>query len=58
VLRWLAARLGAPPPRSAGPAYDSNGAASGKRCSSARLRASGFAFDYPTYREGYAALLA
>lgn len=31
---------------------------SNKRCSSARLVASGFTFRYPTYREGYAAMLA
>lgn len=54
VLRWLAARLGAPPP--SGP-YDPAAPPTGKRCDSARLRASGFAFAYPSYREGYAALL-
>ena len=32
--------------------------ATGKRCSNARLRASGFRFRYPTFREGYAAVLA
>jgi nucleoside-diphosphate-sugar epimerase len=55
VLRWLAARLGAPLPPGD---YDASGAPTGKRCSSARLRASGFAFAYPTFRAGYAALLA
>lgn len=29
----------------------------GKRCRNTRLRESGFAFSYPTYREGYAAVL-
>ena len=52
VLRWLAARLGVPPPRGA---HDPNAAPSGKRCNSELLRASGFAFSYPTFREGYAA---
>ena len=55
VMEWLAARLGAPAPRRA-----VAGAAqgSGKRCSNARLRASGYRLRYPTYREGYAAVLA
>jgi len=55
VLRWLAARLGTPAPPGD---YDPNAAPSGKRCSSARLRASGFSFMHPGFREGYAALLA
>jgi nucleoside-diphosphate-sugar epimerase len=55
VLRWLAARLAAPAPRGD---YDANAAPTGKCCKSARLRASGFAFQYPTYRDGYGALIA
>ena len=57
VLEWLAARLDAPAPRRT---RDEEAAArgSGKRCSNARLRASGYRFRYPTYREGYAAVLA
>ena len=57
VLEWLAARLGAPAPRRV---RDEDAAArgSGKRCGNARLRASGYRFRYPTYREGYAAVLA
>jgi len=54
VLRWLSARLGSAPPRGA---YDANGAATGKRCRNDLLRASGFAFEFPSYREGYGALL-
>ena len=57
VLEWLAARLDAPAPRR----VRGDGAvsqASGKRCSNARLRASGYRFHYPTFREGYAAVLA
>ena len=57
VLEWLAARLGAPAPRRVG-AGAGESRASGKRCSNARLRASGFHFRYPTFREGYAAVLA
>jgi nucleoside-diphosphate-sugar epimerase len=53
VLRWLAARTGAPAPRGD---YDASAAPSGKRCNSALLRASGFRFAFPSYREGYAAL--
>ena len=57
VLEWLAARLGAPAPlRVAGAAGAAR--ASGKRCSNARLRASGYRLRYPTFREGYAAVLA
>ncbi len=55
VLEWLAARLDAPVPRRE---HGSAGQASGKRCRNARLRASGYRFRYPTFREGYAAVLA
>lgn len=55
VLRWLAARAGAPSPRGE---YDAGAPPSGKRCRSDRLRASGFAFAYPSFRDGYAALLS
>jgi len=54
VLRWLAARLRAPAPAGA---YDAQAPPTGKRCSSALLRASGFAFAHPTFRQGYAELL-
>jgi nucleoside-diphosphate-sugar epimerase len=56
VLAWLAARLGVPaPPGEEGEAgVRTRG---DKRCSNARLLATGFRFRYPTYREGYAALL-
>ena len=57
VLEWLAARLRAPAPRRVrGDEAASRG--SGKRCSNARLRASGYRFRHPTFREGYAAVLA
>jgi hypothetical protein len=56
VLAWLAARLGVPaPPVEEGEAGVR--ARGDKRCSNARLLATGFRFRYPTYREGYAALL-
>jgi len=60
VLRWLAARLGVPPPpvapAGAAPAAPARGG--NKRCRNARLRATGFTFLYPTFREGYASLLS
>jgi hypothetical protein len=54
VMRWLAGRLGVEEPEAA-PAGDP--ARGNKRCSNARLRADGFQFEYPTYREGYGALI-
>lgn len=67
VLDWLAIQLGAsqPPlavhsPLKPGAEAGSNSALRmrvSKRCRNARLRASGFTFRYPGYREGYAALL-
>jgi nucleoside-diphosphate-sugar epimerase len=55
VYRWLADLVGRPlraPPEPGGPAPP----ASGKRCSSRRLRASGYRLLFPTFREGYGAL--
>ena len=57
VLEWLAARLRAPAPRRVG-GDEAASRGSGKRCSNARLRASGYRFRHPTFREGYAAVLA
>jgi hypothetical protein len=39
-----------------GPAGDARGG--NKRCSNALLRSSGLEFSYPTFREGYRAVLA
>ena len=56
VYRWLAARLGvAPPAESSEP--DARGRGAFKRCRNGRLRASGYELAYPTYREGYGAML-
>ncbi|TDK26701.1 NAD-dependent epimerase/dehydratase family protein [Arthrobacter crusticola] len=55
VLRFLAAELRLPAPP-AGPTSTTRGG--DKRCSSALLRSTGFGFTYPTYREGYRAVLA
>jgi nucleoside-diphosphate-sugar epimerase len=56
VLRWLAARLGVPAP-AASPEDAGPSAATGKRCRNGRLRASGWVPRYPSYRDGYAAIL-
>lgn len=58
VLCFLAAGLGLPPPPIGAAAADGHRPRGSKRCSSARLQRSGYAFRYPTYREGYAAALA
>jgi nucleoside-diphosphate-sugar epimerase len=58
VLRWLAGRLGAPPPRVENPTPGGAQRRGGnKRCRNARLVASGYIFRYPTFRDGYGALL-
>jgi nucleoside-diphosphate-sugar epimerase len=59
VLRWLATQLGALPPGvKASPATDTRRHRTNKRCRNAKLVASGYVFRYPTFRDGYAALLA
>lgn len=65
VLRWLAERLGAatPRPQPAPAEAPSSGRAGrrapgSKRVSSRLLQSLGYPFLYPSYREGYAALLA
>jgi nucleoside-diphosphate-sugar epimerase len=58
VLRWLAAQLGVSPPRIEASADPGRRRRSNKRASNARLVASGYVFRYPSFREGYAALLA
>jgi nucleoside-diphosphate-sugar epimerase len=56
VLCWLAEQLAAPEPRErAAPAE--RAAMANRRCRNARLRASGYALRYPTFRQGYAAML-
>jgi nucleoside-diphosphate-sugar epimerase len=59
VQRFLAAELGVPTPPPAEDEDAGSGRRSGaKRCRGDRLRATGFRFRYPTYREGYRAILA
>jgi nucleoside-diphosphate-sugar epimerase len=54
VLGWIAERLGVALVET--PASESLPVGS-RRCRNAALLDSGFCFDYPTYREGYAALM-
>ncbi|MBI2903240.1 MAG: SDR family oxidoreductase [Candidatus Methylomirabilis oxyfera] len=58
VLRWLARQLGVSPPRLEPPLGSTPRHQSNKRCSNAKLVASGYAFRYPGFRDGYLALLA
>lgn len=56
VLRWIAGRLKVAAPRRVPP--EAGGPARGtKRCRNTRLVDSGYAFRYPTFAEGYEALI-
>ncbi len=55
VYRTLAGYLDAPEPVID---PDASRRRSNKRCSNRRLRASGFSFTYPSFREGYRAMIA
>ncbi|MHA7286678.1 SDR family oxidoreductase [Arthrobacter sp. MDT3-44] len=55
VLQFLAAELGLPEPPTGETSSTRGGA---RRMDSSRLRSTGFSFAYPTYREGYRAVLA
>ncbi|MFF1384572.1 SDR family oxidoreductase [Arthrobacter sp. NPDC058288] len=63
VQRFLADELGLPRPSSdvsggGGSAGGEPSRGGNKRCSNALLRSTGFEFAYPTFREGYRAILA
>lgn len=58
ILDWIAARLGMQPPPLGEDTGEAPQRGGNKRLSSARLRGEGFRFLYPTYREGFAAILA
>jgi nucleoside-diphosphate-sugar epimerase len=58
VLRFLADELGVPQPPPAGAGEGGRRRGGDKRCRNDRLVATGFRFTYPTYREGYRAVLA
>ncbi|HEV7667478.1 MAG TPA: SDR family oxidoreductase [Thermoanaerobaculia bacterium] len=53
IYSWIAARLGRPEPATALATGEGRLARGSKRCSNARLVASGYRFAYPTFREGY-----
>ncbi|GHC99716.1 SDR family oxidoreductase [Zhihengliuella salsuginis] len=55
VLRFLAQELGVPTPPTGDVPMASGGS---KRCSNAALLGTGFTFAFPTYREGYRAVLS
>jgi len=54
VLDWIAERMGV---EHAGIDPDAAPTGKNKRCNNARLLASGYQFTYPTFREGYGALI-
>ncbi|MDE2904837.1 MAG: NAD-dependent epimerase/dehydratase family protein [Acidobacteriota bacterium] len=54
VMAWMAERLGLPAP----PTADAGDGSLGKRCRNAHLVASGYEFEYPSFREGYRAVIA
>ncbi len=59
VYRWLADQLGVAPPPLVPPDQAPQRSRGGnKRCRNARLRATGWAPSYRSYRDGYAAMLA
>lgn len=57
VLLWLAGAMGSPEPRAAEKTEASKRPRGNKRCRNARLVQSGYRFRYPTFREGYSAVL-
>jgi nucleoside-diphosphate-sugar epimerase len=57
VMTWLAGELGVPPPRRVDAGTTGSPQRGNKRCSNRRLLAAGYRFRYPTYREGYRAVL-
>lgn len=54
LIQWLAAEMGVTLPETGGEQTPRVGS---KRCSNARLLASGYRFVYPTYKEGFESLL-
>ncbi|MFT5172439.1 MAG: nucleoside-diphosphate-sugar epimerase [Gammaproteobacteria bacterium] len=64
VVRWLAGEMGAPQPQPESEPMQATASAASprrrggnKRCSNRRLLDSGYQFIYPSFKEGYAALL-
>ena len=54
VMTWLAERLHCPPPTANEAGVD---ASMNKRCNNARLKALGYKFQYPSYKDGYPELI-
>jgi len=57
IYDWLAEQLSAPEADRKEPSEASRLIRSNKRISNAKIRATGYTFKYPTYKEGYLALL-
>jgi nucleoside-diphosphate-sugar epimerase len=57
VDRWLATELGVSLGQGTSSTPETGGLRGNKRCSNARLLASGYTFIFPTFREGYGDLL-
>ncbi len=57
IYDWLAEQLSAPEADRKEPSEASRLMRSNKRISNAKIRATGYTFKYPTYKEGYLALL-
>jgi nucleoside-diphosphate-sugar epimerase len=57
VLRWIAGRIGRTLREGGAETVPEYRRGKNKRCRNARLIASGYVFRYPTYREGYGALI-
>ncbi|MDD5580778.1 MAG: SDR family oxidoreductase [Methylobacter sp.] len=55
VISWLAERMNCPPPVVQSTGTDS---VMNKRCSNKKLRALGYQFKYPGYKEGYSELIS
>jgi nucleoside-diphosphate-sugar epimerase len=58
LVEWIAGTLGSPLPPSTGEVQTLGQPLQNRRCSNARLSASGFTFTYPSARAGYAELMA
>lgn len=58
VVRFLGGELGITPSVRPAPPGSGPGQGSNRRCSNRRLLATGYVFRFPTFREGYRALLA
>lgn len=54
VMHWLASELGYPPPVAKN---DASQVGQNKRCHNQRLKALGYRFIYPSFREGYSELI-